>query len=457
MNNRTIKRLLCFMILFVIISINSNIFAVTLVIDPGHGGIDTGAVASNGTYERDLNLKIAKYLKEYLDDYDLEVYMTHEGNVTGKYELIDRALYSRSLNPDMVLSVHLNSSNNTENIPNGAEVWVTENKSLPKYNQNSTELGNKILENLSELGIKNLGVKTRGGRSDPTDVYSDGTSADYYGIICYNMRGCKIDAGVISPNGTTPANIQNGEGVPAIIVEHCYVVGSDIQFVDSEEDLKKIALADGKAIVDYYGLELKSDSNEEKIEINEAGNDLPFEDVSKDKWYYNAIDYVYSNNIIKGYDKSHFGPEDVLTRGQLVTVLYRMEGEQPIEGTPIFPDVQDSSKYYYKAIKWATDNKIVSGYNTGFFGPNDIITREQLAVILNKYAKFKEKDVSQSDELERFSDVDQISGYALNQIKWAVGAGVISGNKNGTLNPKGQASRAEVSAMIEKYCKKIGI
>ena len=102
------------------------------------------------------------------------------------------------------------------------------------------------------MGIRNLGVKSRTDRSDPTELYSDGTRADYYGIICYNMRGCKIDYGVISPAGFVPARVENGEGVPAILVEHCYVKGSDIQFIDSDEKLQKLAEADGKAIVDYY-------------------------------------------------------------------------------------------------------------------------------------------------------------------------------------------------------------
>ena len=122
--------------------------------------------------------------------------------------------------------------------------------------------------------------------------------------------------------------------------------------------------------------------------------------------------------------------------------------------------MQDSKKYYYKAIKWATDKKIVSGYDNGKFGPNDNITREQLAVILYNYAKFKGKNTSASDNLNGFTDKTKVSSWALAQVKWAVGAGVITGNENKdgtkTLNPKGNATRAEVAAMLEKYCKKVG-
>ena len=140
----------------------------------------------------------------------------------------------------------------------------------------------------------------------------------------------------------------------------------------------------------------------------------------------------------------------------LVTILYRMEGEQAITGTPKFPDVQDSSQYYYKAVKWATDKNIISGYNEGTFGPNDYITREQLAVILKKYAQYKEKDLSGYDNLARFSDRYSISDYAISSMRWAVGAGVITGYADGTLNAYGYATRAEAAAMIQKYCDKVG-
>ena len=185
---------------------------------------------------------------------------------------------------------------------------------------------------------------------------------------------------------------------------------------------------------------------------------LPFEDVSSSAWYYNAVKYVYNNNIIKGYNNTKFGPNDKITRGQFVTVLYRMEGEPSISGKTKFKDVQDTSKFYYKAVKWAEDKKVISGYDNGNFGPEDKITREQLAVILYKYAKYKRKDVSATNNLSEFADTNKISNWAILQVKWAVGAGVITGNNvtPPTLNPKGYATRAEASAMIEKYCKKVG-
>jgi len=204
-----------------------------------------------------------------------------------------------------------------------------------------------------------------------------------------------------------------------------------------------------------YLLKIKEDT------LKNTGK-LPFKDVSETAWYHNAVKYVYENNIIKGYNDTTFAPNDKVTRGMLVTILYRMEGEPKVSGKPKFPDVQDSSKYYYKAVKWATDKQIVSGYSNGKFGPTDNIQRQQLAVILNKYAQYKGKDVSKTNNLKEYTDNSKISSYAINQMKWAVGAGVISGNENKqtgekTLNPKGEATRAEVAAMMEKYCKNIGM
>lgn len=183
---------------------------------------------------------------------------------------------------------------------------------------------------------------------------------------------------------------------------------------------------------------------------------IPFKDVSKTAWYYEAVKYVYQNHIITGTSSTTFDPNMKLSRGMVVTILHRMEGSPAVSGKTKFPDVQNSKEYYYSAVKWATDNKIVSGYSTGNFGPNDNITREDLAVILNKYAKYKGKDTSKTNDLSGFTDTHKISNYALTQIKWAVGAGVITGNADKTLNPKGASTRAEAAAMFEKYCKRVG-
>ena len=181
-----------------------------------------------------------------------------------------------------------------------------------------------------------------------------------------------------------------------------------------------------------------------------------FSDINPTSWYFNAVNYAVNNNILSGLNETTFGPNDKLTRGMMVTILYRMEGNPAVPSSaPTFTDVKDNKKWYYKAVRWAAAKGIVSGYNDGKFGPTDNITREQLAIILYKYAKYKGKDVSKANDLSGFTDSNKVASYALKQVKWAVGAGVITGS-NGKLNPKGNATRAEVAAMMEKYCKKVG-
>lgn len=182
-----------------------------------------------------------------------------------------------------------------------------------------------------------------------------------------------------------------------------------------------------------------------------SSNGIPFTDVTRSSWAYGAVNYVYRNNIIKGENDYTFAPDKNLTRGMLVTILHRMEGSPYVGGASKFSDVQNSKDYYYVAVKWATQKDIVSGYNDGRFGPNDPITREQLAVILNKYCKYQGKYKAQANTLPQFQDANQVSDYAVWGMQWATGAGVITGS-NGKLNPKGTTTRAEAASMLYKYC-----
>ena len=183
---------------------------------------------------------------------------------------------------------------------------------------------------------------------------------------------------------------------------------------------------------------------------------LPFKDVSVNDWYYNAVKYTYFNKIISGYNSTTFAPNDKVTSGMIVTILYRMEGSPNNDGKSRFTDV-NSSEWYAKAVKWAVNNGIVHGYDgTNRFGPNDNIIRQDLAGILRNYAKYKKKNVNVTANLTKFKDYKKVDSYANASVQWAVGKGVITGNTDGTLAPKGNATRAEAAAMIQKYCNKVG-
>ena len=181
---------------------------------------------------------------------------------------------------------------------------------------------------------------------------------------------------------------------------------------------------------------------------------LPFIDVKKGDWFYTAVEYCYNNRIIMGATDTEFRPTKNITRGMIVTILWRMEGEPKVTGIADFPDV--TGQYYYNAVRWAAKNKIVSGYNNGKFGPNDNITREQLATILCNYAKYKGKNVNKTADTSKYVDWYKVTGYARPSMNWAVSTGVVTGKYNGTkVDPQGTASRAEAAGMIYNYCMKI--
>ena len=190
------------------------------------------------------------------------------------------------------------------------------------------------------------------------------------------------------------------------------------------------------------------------IPVNDKG--LKFKDVIKDVWYYNSVKYCYENGIIMGTTDTTFSPNNKLTRGNLVTILWRMEGSPKVSGDVPFSDVK-TSDYYYEAVKWAEKTGVVHGYDTGKFGPNNNISREQLATILNNYAKYKKKDTSKKADLSTYTDNAKISSYAREGVAWAIGNKVMSGKNEGTrVDPQGRATRAEAAAMIQNYCTYVG-
>ena len=181
-----------------------------------------------------------------------------------------------------------------------------------------------------------------------------------------------------------------------------------------------------------------------------------FKDVKEDEWYFAPIDFVYKNGLFSGTSQNTFSPGSTMTRAMFVTVLYRLEG-QPAQGltAPSFSDVRDPAQYYYNAVAWASANGIVTGYSNGTFGPNGIVTREQMATFMHRYASFKQRDMnSDSSALESFPDGNGISSYAVDAIRWAVSKGVINGS-NGRLLPQGSATRAQVAQIFLNYCEHV--
>ena len=253
---------LIFIVLFLFLIKNSSyakgVDGTTIVLNPGHGGSYTGCTNNEkGLVEKDVTLKIAKFLKQELDKYyDVNVILTHDGitfpnNDPG--DLAARAMIAINNKADLYVSLHIDDNNDTS--IQGATMYITSRTELPKYKAGMTTLAGLILSNLNNIGIQTspLGIVSNRYCNDrvPKFQYYDGSQADYYGDIRYAMKGDSDGYGL---------DFRDGSGIPTVLVEHCYMRNShDVEFLDSDEDLQKIAKADANAIIEYLELRLKED------------------------------------------------------------------------------------------------------------------------------------------------------------------------------------------------------
>ena len=190
---------------------------------------------------------------------------------------------------------------------------------------------------------------------------------------------------------------------------------------------------------------------DETEEIKETET-ISFKDVKENDWFYEAVSYAVENGLMNGMSEDIFAPNTPLTREMLAVVLYNVEGQPESTGVNPFTDVK-ADIWYTDAILWANENGIVAGYDNGAYGVGDLITREQFATILYRYAQFKGYDTTQGGMAVReFSDYENISDYARPAMAWAVNAGIMGGMDDGTLMPQGKATRAEAATMLMNFC-----
>lgn len=194
---------------------------------------------------------------------------------------------------------------------------------------------------------------------------------------------------------------------------------------------------------------------EEPIETTPAG-DLPFDDVKAGDWFSDDVRYAWENGLMNGTTDRSFEPNSNITRGMIVTILYRLAGEPDMTAANPFKDVA-SAAYYADAIVWAAEQGVVTGYDATTFGPNDSITREQMAAILWRYAKAAGADVSVGEDTNilSYDDAMAVSEYAMAAMQWACGAGVINGVTERSLEPQGKATRAQAAAILHRYCENV--
>lgn len=179
-----------------------------------------------------------------------------------------------------------------------------------------------------------------------------------------------------------------------------------------------------------------------------------FKDVGINRWYHKGIDFVVTQGLMEGVGDGLFLPNGNLTRGQMVTILYRLAGQPEISGKSPFTDVQEG-RFYADAVVWAAENGIVKGVTEELFVPNRFVTREEMVTMLARYAELNGVEITTEGSLSAYPDADQVSNYAVAYMTWAVENGILNGAE-GMLIPRKTATRAQAAAVLLRYCEAFG-
>lgn len=257
----------------------------------------------------------------------------------------------------------------------------------------------------------------------------------------YSIRATAGTGGSISPSGIRTVT-ENKSITFTITADQGYLI----------EDV----LVDGMSVgaVNTYTFTAVSANHTIEAKFVHDCPSKPFTDVDTTQWYHEGIDYVLTSGLFNGTSATTFEPDSAMTRSMLVTVLHRLEGVPAASSGNPFADVA-AGTWYTDAIAWAAENDIVKGYDADTFGPNDPITREQMAAVLYRYASYKGYNLTTSNDLDAFADAGDVSAWALAAMKWAVGEELITGVSSTSLDPAGNASRAQVATILMRFVENI--
>ena len=390
---------------------------VVIVLDPGHGGLDSGiTVKYDGAEvcESELVLKIAQYCRDYLLEHyeNVEVLMTRE--VDAKLSLDDRVQFAAALDADYLLSLHINGSE--EGKARGALALVPRGKYRPAQAAVSTRAAEAILEELAALGMTNRGTVVQLGE----DRYPDGSYVDYYGIV----RGCVK------------------QNIPGVIMEHGFLDNEKDyrEFLSTDEKLAALGAADARGLAQTLGL------RERRAPSSADNGDTPFGDVTQGEWYYDNVTYVWENGLMQGISETEFGGALPANRAMVVTLLYRMAASESVYEESSFQDVEPGV-WFHAPVEWALENGITTGVSETEFAPGRNVIREQFVTFLHRYAGQPEPATLP----EHFSDWDTVSAYARNAMAWAVEIGLVTGYEDGTVRPLRELNRAELAVLMHRF------
>ena len=300
------------------------------------------------------------------------------------------------------------------------------NISNPKYDANSqtvtVELGH-----FSEYLIY----------TEPVVSYGSGGGVSRYTVKFETNGGSAIKAITVNKN--------------AVVTEPTVSTKDGFEFDGWYTDKELTTAYDFAAkVTKSFTLYAKWAEIEKEPEVIDPDTTISFKDVRADDWFYANVQYVVENKLMNGVEEDKFAPNNTLTRAMLVTVLYRNEGEPAVSKSIPFADV-DMGAYYANAVSWAKQNGIVNGVTENEFAPDSNITREQIATIMFRYAQYKGMDAVTLEENLHFTDANKISEYAVSAMNWATGTGLMKGKSTTTINPKDNATRAEIAAILQRF------
>lgn len=394
-----------------------------IALDPGHGGVDSGAVntVDGKTYvEADIALKIAYAMKAELETFkNVRVIMTRTDAAGNEYTSESGAVKPRvdfavERSADLLVSLHLNATD-TKNSAKGACVLVTNGNYLPEIANQEYALAQNVLAQLRNLGIPTNNASDGGllMRNSADRKNPNGTVADYYGIIYYALQ----------------------EQLPSILIEHCFINNDNEcrQFLSSDEKIAAIGTANARSIAAYYGLE--------KAHLVMTDCD--------GHWAKADIDAAVDAGWVSGYPDYTFRPNEPVTRAMFVALLARLSGDdmEQYSGSS-FSDISPE-RYYAQNVQWAVEKKIVSGFPDGTFRPDDRITREQMAEIMVNYLASAGFDTTYSSAPgdDTIQDKNRISNWALDSVLFCYESGLLVGRGN-QFDPLTGATRAEACSVL---------
>ena len=306
--------------------------------------------------------------------------------------------------------------------------------------------GDGLKVNLDDIGTEKLNTAQKTAVSDLTvetvlDAYVTSGStriSDFKGgsatvSVKHTLKADQRPAGIVvwyvADNGTRtqiPATFRNGEVVFTVTHFSNYVIAYDAE---------------------------RAANSHLNCQKDDTCPITAFTDASATAWYHDGVHFALENNIMSGYGNGKFGPGDTTSRAMMAQILWNMEGKPVVNYAMSYTDV-DTDAWYAEAVRWATAQGIMSGYGYNKFGPNDDMTREQLVTIMYRYAQMKKVDVSIGEDTNilSYDDAFDVSEWAVPAMQWAVGAGIVNGTSASTLSPKNNASRAEIATIVMRYC-----